>query len=114
MMGVDFPFEVLLQKFAEHWKQHILEIEKHKDNLGLAGKGVMYELSYEDLCANPREELALIANFMGLDPKRFIIEDYSQIRNTNYKYQKKLSATTIQHISDIMQPALKLKNYQDI
>lgn len=111
--GIDFPFEALLEKFAEHWKQHILEIEKQKDNLDLKNKGLLHELCYEDLCANPRKQLALIASFMDLDPNGFRYRDYSQIESTNCKYQEKLNLATIQQISKIMQPALKAKNYLD-
>jgi hypothetical protein len=109
-LGIDFPLEVLVEKFAESWKRHILEIEKQKDSLGLKNKGIIHELTYEDLCASPREQLALIASFMGLDPSRFSADDYSYVKNTNYKYQRELSPETIQKISEIMQPALKLKN----
>lgn len=110
-MRIDFPLEVLIEKFAESWKRHILEIEKQKEDIGLEKKGLIHELRYEDLCADPHEQLALIASFMGLDPHGFSDADYSYIKNTNYKYQKELRSQTIQKISEIMQPALKLKNY---
>jgi hypothetical protein len=109
--GIDFPLEVLINKFAEHWKQHIMEIETQKANLGLEERGIMHELSYEDLCAHPREKLAGIARFMGLDPDRYSNNDYSYVKNTDYKYKQKLSPSTIRNISNIMQPALELKCY---
>jgi protein-tyrosine sulfotransferase len=111
--GIDYSLEMLVEKFAEHWKEHVLEIEKQKENLGLENKGLLHELRYEDLCANPRKQLEIIAHFMGLDPSRFNIHDYSKIKSKDYKYQKQLSPMTIQTISQKMGSALKAKNYLD-
>jgi protein-tyrosine sulfotransferase len=109
--GIDFSVDELTGKFAEYWKQHILEIERQKECLDLENSGLIHELRYEDLCLNPHEQLALIARFMGLDADEFGLRDYSQIRDTNYKYQQRLNPDVIEKISTIMQPALSIKNY---
>ena len=109
--GIDFPLEVLIDRFADYWKQHVLEIERQKQHLSLEKQRRIHELRYEDLCAHPREQLALIARFMGLDPDRFHFSDHPELRNTNYKYQKELSVDAVQRISGIMQPALSIKRY---
>lgn len=111
-IGIDFPLEVLVEKFATHWKQHVLEIEHQKDKLNLEERDRIYELRYEDLCINPREQLASIAKFMHVNPGGFGDRLYSDIKNTNYKYQQKLSIEAIHRLSDMMQPALRLKNYE--
>ncbi len=110
-MNIDFPIDILVKKFAEYWKQHILEIEEQKAVLDLTTKGLIIELRYEDLCLNPNKHLSLIAEFMGLEPDKFAYANYSYVKNTNYKYQKELSIDTIQEIEAIMQPALTLKGY---
>jgi hypothetical protein len=109
--GLDLDREALLEKFAEHWTQHILEIERQKARLDLVGRGLLHELRYEDLCADPARTLSRIAQFMKLDPHRFAGTERSVIKDTNVKYRKELPASTIERISSIMRPALTIKHY---
>ena len=110
-LGLDLDCDALLEKFSEHWTQHILEIERQKARLDLAERGLLHELRYEDLCEDPSRELAHIARFMELDPHRFATTEYSEITDTNTKYRRELPASTIERISSIMRPALTIKHY---
>ena len=111
--GLDLDRDMLLEKFAEHWTQHILEIERQKEELDLVGRGLLHELRYEDLCADPAHELTSIAQFMELDPHRFATTEYSEIKDANAKYRKELPSSAIERISSIMRPALAIKHYPE-
>jgi hypothetical protein len=109
--GLDLDREALLERFAEHWTQHILEIERQKARLDLVGRGLLHELRYEDLCEDPSRELRRIARFMDLDPQRFAGTGHAAIADTNAKYRRELPLATIERISSVMQPALAIKHY---
>lgn len=107
--GYFFSFNVLLEKCAEAWKDNIIEIDKQVKDYDLDNKGIIFELSYEDFCANPEEYINRIAAFLSLDPDKFgRMED---IKNMNYKYRLELDQTTIEKLTKIMKIALKAKGY---
>ena len=101
----------MLEKCAEEWKENILEIEKQAKNYELDKKNIILELSYEDFCATPEEYIHRFATFPKLDPYKFRIKDFSEIKNMNYEYKENLNATTIEKLTNIMQPALHIKGY---
>lgn len=109
--GYFFSFNEILDACSETWKEHMFEIEKKKKELNLEQQGILYELSYEKYCMNPRKHLIQIADFLHLDPYKFRMKDYSEIKSMNFKYRKELHKKDIKRISRIMEPALMVKGY---
>lgn len=94
---------------AHYWKDCILEINRMNNKYSLTKKNIMYEVSYEQLCSNPRECLETLASFLGCESTEFKF-DFSQIKSANYKVGKYTDRKWLE-ISDIMHPAMKLKGY---
>ena len=108
--GLARPFENLLDVFAATWKQHLEEIERQKAD-GLAAAGRYFELTYEDLCADPPAQLRQVMRFMGLAPERLDMARLPAVESTNYKYREELDADLIEKISATMEPMLSEKGY---
>jgi hypothetical protein len=108
---LDLPFKALVKEFARHWRQHIAEIEMQRRALNLDEDGRIHELRYEDLCADPQEQLMDLARFLGADPDRFGDRLHVVIEDQNYKFRDELDEATVLHISGLMQPELSLKGY---
>jgi len=109
--GLDYPFKEILKACARSWKLHIEEVERRKRELQLEDKGIIYEIRYEEFCANPHNYLCNIAEIMGIDPNGFKGKSYSHISSTNYKYKEGQDENDIREISQIMEPILKEKGY---
>ena len=109
--GLDYPFKEILKACARSWKLHIEEVERQKRELQLEDKGIIYEIRYEEFCANPHNYLYNIAKIMGIDPNGFKERSYSHISSTNYKYKEDQDEDDIREISQIMEHILKEKGY---
>jgi hypothetical protein len=111
--GLELPLSALLDDFARHWKQHIAEIEHQRQALSLDERGRLYELRYEDICADPQHELAGLAGFLAVDPNDFRPNNgrLGAIKNQNFKFRHELDAETVARLTSIMQPELALKGY---
>jgi len=88
---------------------------EHKSNISALGSSrpahTIYEIRYEEFCANPHNYLYNIAKIMGIDPNGFKERSYSHISSTNYKYKEDQDENDIREISQIMEPILKEKGY---
>jgi hypothetical protein len=69
---------------ADYWNACIMEIEHRKTSLGLVESGQFLDLSYEDLCANPRKAFADVARFLDVAVAGFSF-DPSTIASQNEK-----------------------------
>jgi Sulfotransferase family len=69
---------------AGYWNDCVLEIERQDTRLHLGAKGLLLELSYEALCADPRQAYARLASFLSIDPEAFEF-DPTRIRSQNDK-----------------------------
>jgi len=109
--GYYMSFEDILTKCAAGWCAQMLEIDRQVESEELKEKDVLLELSYEELCANAGEWLNRIATFLNLSPDGFTVKDLSHIKSMNYKYKETLDGPTVEKITHIMEPALRLKGY---
>lgn len=103
--------EEILKFSAESWKVQVEVIEQQKTELKLVENGKMYEVLYEEFCANPLAILNEIANFMNIDPGGFVKSSYSHIRSQNYKFKEELKEEFVQKLTPIMEPTLTKKGY---
>jgi hypothetical protein len=95
---------------ARYWNDCILEIERKKNDLSLATKGALLELSYEKLCQNPRDVLDNIADFLGVALNGFKF-DISKISSQNYKVADYAKNPEYAELLEVMSPGMKLKGY---
>lgn len=109
--GHFYQQEELLEIMAHSWVAHIDEVEKQKKESALEENELIHELSYEELCANPQEEMHKIYAFLGLAGDRSNIVSLPVIQNRNYKYRIDLSPAQIEKVGLIMKDALVSKGY---
>jgi len=102
--------KTLLEMMAKSWVDHIMEVEKQKQKL--RQKFIVFELSYEKFCDNPREMMNEIYNFLEIDKKRTGIQKFPTIKNMNFKYKNNLDEDMIQMLNRVMKSALIKKGYQ--
>jgi hypothetical protein len=105
------PEQVAL-RLAEFWKYNVDEVERQAAALDLAGRNLILELTYEQLCGDTPGTLERISRFAGLDVTRFD----ARVRTTatpsqNNKWQTELDPTLIKQLVEVMQPALARYNY---
>jgi hypothetical protein len=102
--------EELYDVMAKFWVMSLKEVEKQKDELHLYNK--FYEVSYENFCRDPKNELDKLYNFLDLDKSRSGIKKIPEIKNMNYKYKDGLSKKQLKSITEIMAETLKAKGYK--
>jgi hypothetical protein len=110
--GIRWPFDALIDRFALYWQAHVLEIETLKRQGALVEGVDLHELTYEDLCADPAQELGRIAAFMQIDPNEFPEVPPAFVSSKNYKYLEDLDEQTLARLSDLIRRGLELRGYQ--
>jgi hypothetical protein len=110
--GYWVSFDELLVRMAHHWVEHIEEIERRDEQMGLTKNGILLTVNYESFCSQPKETVEQIAQFFGLSTDDFDIERYADVRATNYKFSKELSEAQQESITRIMAPTLQRLGYQ--
>ena len=105
-------FQDFIVWLAEFWKKNLEEVSKQDQASKLREKGLLFELSYEELCANPVATVGDICNFLDL-PKDGL--DLSSTRkrpsSQNQKWRDGLEAGLVARISLKMQPLLQQRGY---
>lgn len=101
--------KTLLEMMAKSWVDHIMEVEKQKQELGQ--KFIVFELSYEKFCENPPEMMNEIYDFLEIDKNRTEIQKFPTIKNMNFKYKNDLNEDVIRKLNRIMRSALIKKGY---
>ena len=102
-----FSFKLLC---ARYWNACIEEIEARNEELSLSDNGKIYEISYEDLCADPANTTQSIATFLGISPNGFSF-DYSKISSKNFKVGNYKTDKEWKPLLEAMTPALRKKGY---
>jgi hypothetical protein len=95
---------------AKYWNDCLMEIESQKNVLSLTKKGLLFELSYEELCDNPLEILNKLFSFLSVDFKKFNF-DLTQIVSQNYKVGSSITDEKWFELMEVMSPGLELKGY---
>jgi len=89
--GYYYDFDGLLKLISNSWREHIKEVFRQKEKLGLEKAGKLIELRYEDLVENPESTMNEIYDFIGLNKSNTKLSDYSYFENMNYKWKEDLS-----------------------
>jgi hypothetical protein len=69
---------------ARYWNDCILEIDRQDRALQLGPRGLLLEVSYEALCADPRSAFVRLASFLAIDPDMFTFRP-EKVRSQDYK-----------------------------
>jgi hypothetical protein len=93
---------------ARYWNDCILEIELRRRELSLDSSKSYLELSYENLCQNPRAALNEIAGFLDVGADGFGF-DISRIVNQNYKVVEWASGQYSADLMRVMEEGMRLK-----
>jgi hypothetical protein len=97
---------------ARYWNACLLEIEQRREDLSLEARGQFLDVSYENLCQNPKEVLDSIAELIGVTSDGFRF-DISQISSQNYKVADYASDPERTELVNVMYPAMRLKGYAE-
>lgn len=100
----------LLVFAARAWADSIEEIAKRDIEYALSATERMVEVRYEDLCAQPTTTVARLAEFIG------VAQDGANLgrihtHSQNTKYLDEIDEVTIDRLTQIMAPALRMKGY---
>lgn len=95
---------------ASYWNSCIMEIDRIDRELSLKAKGVLYELSYEDLCTNTEYKVKGIYKFIGCPSGTLPIE-FPHIHSKNFK-SGEFSQEKYSELLELMKEGLLLKGYQ--
>lgn len=95
---------------AKYWNDCILEIEKQRAQLRLDQKGMLLEMSYEELCENPPAALKRLGEFLQIKPDEFKF-DTSKIISRNFKAGDFFHDEAWAEALSIMSAAMELKGY---
>ncbi|NQT94687.1 MAG: sulfotransferase [Lentisphaerae bacterium] len=101
----------LLRTCATTWSVQIEEAERVLARMRGRDPGLFLEIRYEDLCDSTPECMRSVAEFMGLEPDRFVTDRWPSIRNMNYKFAEELSERDLGDITSIMAEGLRTKGY---
>jgi Sulfotransferase family len=112
-MGLQISFEDLAVQLGTFWKKNIEEVDRQNEALELTRKGILIELTYEELCNNTGEVLSRICRYLGLETSRFAPALKQELRVTtrNQKWQQALDAHLITRMVTAMEPVLTAKGY---
>ncbi len=99
----------LLTVCAIQWRR---SIEKALEEFAQIPEAKVLTIRYEDFVTEPREHLAKIAVFLGLNPEFYRNADLSHISNSNIgKGLKNLNDSQIETIMDVIRPPLRRLGY---
>jgi LPS sulfotransferase NodH len=104
--GLTLPLEDLVVRFAQNWQDQMREIDRHRERLS----GRLYEIRYEDLCADPKQELSSLANFLAVDPYHFTVSGVAT-SSQDFKFARDLPASVQERVTALLSPTLREKGY---
>ncbi len=108
--GLDLSFDAILDSGARYWASCIREVDDQKRALDLVSRGLIHELTYEDLVSDPDRELAGLAAFAGVAPGGFRYDE-TTIEDMNRKFRTGLDRDTVTRITELMEPTLSAAGY---
>lgn len=111
--GIGSSRDEVSVQIAKYWKMSIDEVAKQDAALGLKASGLMLEISYESLCSEVKDTLAIICQHLGLDANRFKPTGrIEQVRSRNYKWKGEFGEQVKQQISAILESELVARGYE--
>ncbi len=109
--GLRFTDDELLDHYLAYWRASIDAVDAADARLGLGATGRLHQVSYEAVCADPRQTLGALAAFMAIDPAPMVERDLSQIRSSNRKSREQLSEATKARLWDAARDTLSRRGY---
>jgi hypothetical protein len=103
----------LLELYIRHWQDHVRAIAEADARMSLRERGRLFELSYEELCADPHAGLARLAAYMGISAAAFAAADVSAVRSANGKARRDLPAPMVERLTHAASWALAELGYGD-
>lgn len=92
------------EKVAKLWVAALESIERHRDRI--------YIIRYEDLVREPKRELAVLAEWLGVDPTGFPERSIRNVRDNNIgKYEDVLSEQELEVVMNIAGPTMARLGY---
>ena len=100
--GFYYDFDELIKYTALSWKKHIEEINLQKKEMDLVQKNILFELSYEEICADPKANLTEVCDFLSISLKDMPAEAYSNIKNMNFKWKENLPESIKNELNSLL------------
>jgi hypothetical protein len=118
--GLDLPswmpdlsdLDGLLDLAVSYWQSSLEAVDEARA-VSRLGPERFLDLTYEELCARPRETLLPVAEFLDVDPRPFADLDPTGFVDCNYKYRQELSAACVARLSGLGQRGLERWGYTD-
>ncbi len=118
--GLDLPawmpdlrdFDGLLDLAITYWQRSLDAIDEGRSGAHL-GPERLTVLTYEELCARPRETLTRLAESLAVDERPFAALDPSAFVDCNHKYRQELSPDCIERLTELGQRGLARWGYTE-
>jgi hypothetical protein len=106
------PFDKMVVRLAAFWKENLEEVTRQDEALHLSERGILLEMTYEELCDGQQAALTKICRFAGLDPARFGPKLAQEpVASRNDKWKKDIDPALLDKIVGQMQPVLSKRGY---
>lgn len=92
-----------------YWLESMIMFNEFKKMPGLEGR--IFELKYEDMVANPKQDIIELLQFLNEDPELF---DFSKVKTHKEKdkYKKILTETEVSYIKEMCEPYFSHYGYK--
>jgi hypothetical protein len=92
------------ERVAERWVEALETMERQRDRIHI--------VRYEDLVREPKRELAVLAEWLGVDPTGFPERSIRNVRDNNIgKYEDGLTAQELEAVMNIAGPIMARLGY---
>jgi hypothetical protein len=109
--GIPMDPQSVVSAMARYWRDHVAEVRRQDSRLGLTDRGVLIELKYEDLCERPSAELARLAGFIGVDPRRYVGDVAEGSITESSRWRSAVQPASSVALRKIMEPWLSAFGY---
>lgn len=106
------PFDQMVVRLAAFWKANLDEVARQDQAHRLTERGIILELTYEELCDDRTAALGRLCRFAGLDPQRFGPKlALEPVVSRNDKWRKDIDSALLEQMAAQMQPTLSQRGY---
>lgn len=105
--GFAGSFEDVLLRCARSWQKHMLEAKRLASEGSVFCADRLLHVRYEQLCAQPVDELRRVCRFLGVDPTGIPDTLPLDVSNRNWKVRSGLQPGTYQKLDQLLEPTLK-------
>jgi len=111
-LGLTCSHDELILRLGRFWKAGVEEILYQDQKLKLSQRGVLFELTYEQLCENPALSLQQVLLHLGLDENCLISMTTQLPAGTRGPGRcRKLDKELLSQLEMVLQPTLNRKGY---